>query len=153
MSCDAAAALFLFFASASPGQPTMAVPAIAQAPVSVATEPLFADIILRARGLAADVTDYRAKVAADQPADFSPFGAKVAELSELDMKGHLVLKERGIDGDLKCILRGISQDLTVKLADLTAASGKTAQEQALKEMGYLLRDNVEVIVAPPAPPV
>ena len=85
--------------------------------------------------------------------DFSAFGGKIAELSKLDMQGHLTLAERGTDGDLKCILRGISQDLTVKMADLVAASNKTAREGALKEMGYLLRDNVEVILAPPAPPV
>jgi hypothetical protein len=31
------------------------------------------------------------------------------------MKGHVTLKERGAVDDLKCILRGISQDLTEKL--------------------------------------
>ena len=75
MSCDAAAALFLFFASASPGQAPAIAPAVTvAAPTSVATEPLF------------------------------------------------------------------------------AASTTTARDGALKEMGYLLRDNVEVILAPPSPP-
>lgn len=152
MSCDAAAALFLFFASASPGQPAVATPAIVAAPPSVATEPLFADIVVRAKGLQADVTDFRSKLAAGQAMDLTAFGGKIAELSKLDMQGHLTLAERGTDGDLKCILRGISQDLTVKMADLVAASTKPARDGALKEMSYLLRDNVEVIVAPPAPP-
>ena len=60
MSCDAAAALFLFFASATPGQVPAVTPAVAMAPASVAAEPLFADIVVRARGLEAEVKDYRA---------------------------------------------------------------------------------------------
>ena len=154
MSCDAAAALFLFFASTAPGQTPIATPAVAvAAPASVAGEPLFADIVSRAKGLEAEVKDYRAKIAGGQAMDFTAFGGRIAELSKLDMQGHLTLAERGTDGDLKCILRGISQDLTVKMADLAAASTASARDGALKEMGYLLRDNVEVILAPPAPPV
>ncbi len=42
---------------------------------------------------------------------FDAFGLKIGELSDLDMKGHVTLKERGAVDDLKCILRGISQDL------------------------------------------
>ena len=153
MSCDAAAALFLFFASASPGQgPAMAPAVTVAAPPSVATEPLFADIVLRAKGLEADVKNFRTRLSGGQAMDFSAFSGKISELSKLDMQGHLTLAERGTDGDLKCILRGISQDLTVKMADLVAASTPTARDGALKEMGYLLRDNVEVILAPPAPP-
>jgi hypothetical protein len=154
MSCDAAAALFLFFASTSPGASPAVAPAVTVAPpTSVATEPLFADIVVRAKGLEAEVKDYRAKVAGGQAMDLAAFGGKIAELSKLDMQGHLTLAERGTDGDLKCILRGISQDLTVKMNDLVAAATPTARDGALKEMGYLLRDNVEVILAPPAPPV
>jgi hypothetical protein len=69
------------------------------------------------------------------------------------MQGHVELAKRGTDGDLKCILRGISQDLPKKLADLTAAKTGPDQDQALRDMSYLLNDNVEVITAPPAPPV
>jgi len=77
----------------------------------------------------------------------------VGELAALDMKGHLELAQRGVDGDLKCILKGISQDLGVKLRDLGQAASGAAQDQALRDMAYLLNDNVEVITAPPAPPV
>lgn len=153
MSCDAAAALFLFFASATPGAAPALTPAVAAAPQSVATEPLFADIVLRARGLETEVKDYRARLASEQLTDFTSFRGKVAELAALDMEGHLALAKRGTDGDLKCILKGISQDLGVKMADLVAAADKSARDKALKEMSYLLRDNVEVILAPPAPPV
>lgn len=155
MSCDAAAAIFLFFASTGPvaSGPTLA-PAIASTPAPVSGEALFIDIVARAKALQKVVDAARVKVAAggDLP-DLGFLGSKVAELSALDMQGHLVLKERGGDSDLKCILRGISQDLTVKMADLSAARDKGPRDKALREMGYLLNDNVEVILAPPAPPV
>ena len=60
---------------------------------------------------------------------------------------------RGTDGDLKCILRGIAQDLPVRLKEVETASDQRARDMALKEMFWLLRDNVEVITAPPAAPV
>ena len=65
------------------------------------------------------------------------------------MKGHLELAKRGTDGDLKCILRGISQDLPKRLDDLMKADKPDTRDDALKEMSYLLRDNVEVITTPP----
>jgi hypothetical protein len=69
------------------------------------------------------------------------------------MQGHLILKERGTDGDLKCILRGISEDMPKKLDAVEAAATPAARRVALDELAYLLNDNVEVITAPPAPPV
>lgn len=67
------------------------------------------------------------------------------------MKGHVTLRERGAVDDLKCILRGISQDLPEKLAAVRAATTLKAQDLALRDMVYLLNDNVEVITAPPRP--
>ncbi|OYX33635.1 MAG: hypothetical protein B7Y99_07090, partial [Caulobacterales bacterium 32-69-10] len=81
------------------------------------------------------------------------FEKKVAALSDADMKGHLELAKRGTDGDLKCILRGISQDLPKKLDELMKAATPATQEIALRDMAYLLVDNVEVITAPPQPEV
>lgn len=162
MSCDVAAAAFLFLASAGPGPatPVLRIDApAAAAPISpLAREPLFADIIKRAAQLKVDTEAYRkqtSKAAAGPLAlpRFDDFQARIAALSDLDMKGHLELAKRGTDGDLKCILRGISQDLPKKLADLTAAKTGPDQDQALRDMSYLLNDNVEVITAPPAPPV
>ena len=69
------------------------------------------------------------------------------------MKGHEELAKRGTDGDLKCILKGISMDLGKKLSELVQAPTGAAQDVALRDMAYLLNDNVEVITAPPAPPV
>jgi hypothetical protein len=63
----------------------------------------------------------------------------------------VTLKERGAVDDLKCILRGISQDLPEKLKAVGAATTIKAQDLALRDMVYLLNDNVEVITAPPQP--
>lgn len=162
MSCDAAAAAFLFLASASPAGPQPAsFPAVAAsapaAPVSVAREPLFTDIVARAGRLKAQVERYRTpelktSAAPERLPGFDRFQAQIGELADLDMKGHLELAKTGQDGDLKCILKGISQDLPLKLKDLISAPTGAAQDVALRDMAYLLRDNVEVITAPPTPP-
>ncbi len=82
-----------------------------------------------------------------------PESVTVEALAALDAQGHFDLKARNVDGDLKCILKGIAEDLPQRLSDLQAATTDQARAEALKEMGYLLNDNVEVITAPPKPPV
>ncbi|MCY1646277.1 hypothetical protein OVA11_04095 [Caulobacter sp. SL161] len=162
MSCDAVAfSAMLWMASFNPGQGAGPMPAVAQAPAvpaSVAGEPLFIDIVKRARQLKAQTEAYRAHLAKADPAGaaaslkaFDAFTGKISELAALDMKGHLTLKERGAVDDLKCILRGISQDLPEKLSAMRAATTIKAQDLALRDMAYLLNDNVEVIIAPPRP--
>lgn len=146
MSCDAAASLaFLWLASTSP---VPSGPALATPPTAVAQEALFADIVRRAGALKIQVDG----VLAGQtlPSDFK---ARIGELAALDMQGHLLLAQRGTDGDLKCILRGISQDLPLKLEAMAAAATPKDRDQALRDMAYLLNDNVEVITAPPSAPV
>jgi len=154
MSCDIAAAAFLFLA-ASGGAPTPAH-APAAATSSVAKEPLYADIVGRAGRLKGEVEGLR-KLGKGQDAivlpGFEAFSAEIASLADLDMKGHLDLAQRGTDGDLKCILKGISMDLGKRIAELKAAKSWRDQDGALRDMAYLLNDNVEVITAPPAPPV
>lgn len=148
MSCDAVAAVaFFWLASTGPTHPTTTY-AMAR-PAAVAHEPMFVDIVQRAGRLKAQVAAFQGN---DKPIS-AGFKIQVSELSALDMKGHLLLAKRGTDGDLKCILRGISQDLPVKLTAVTTAPDRKTRDVALKEMGYLLRDNVEVITAPPTPPV
>ena len=120
MSCDALAlTAMLFLASTGAGPALNTTPAPAVSTLGVAQEPLFAEIVSRARSLKADVENFRTTGAlinglAGDPA-YAAFKARIAELAELDMKGHLALAARGTDGDLKCILRGISQDLPVRL--------------------------------------
>jgi len=158
MSCSAVAfSAFLWLAStgSAPAEPA---PAVATAPASVAGEPLFADIVRRAGGLKAAAEAYRKALPSDPTAAAAPlqafaaFQARIGELSALDMKGHVTLKERGAVDDLKCILRGISQDLPEKLNAVGAAKTVKDQDLALRDMVYLLNDNVEVITAPPTPP-
>jgi hypothetical protein len=155
MSCDAAAAaVSLWLAAASPWQapaPLLLVdsPQAAAPSAGVAAEPLFIDIVQRAKRLKAQADSYHKGAGAVPEA----FRTGVHELSDLDMKGHVTLAARGTDGDLKCILKGISQDLPLKLAALDAATTPKDRDMALTDMSYLLNDNVEVITAPPKPPV
>ncbi|HEY3695537.1 hypothetical protein [Phenylobacterium sp.] len=151
MSCDAAAAaVYLWLAAASPMAATpVTSPQVAAPSGAVAYEPLFADIVQRARRLKSEVEGFRAAHGAVPEA----FRTEVRALSDLDMKGHVTLAARGTDGDLKCILKGISQDLPLKLEALDAAKSPKDRDMALADLAYLLNDNVEVITAPPKPPV
>lgn len=159
MSCSAVAfSAFLWLASTGSAPVGVAQAPAAAAPASVASEPLFADIVRRAGGLKTQTEAYRKGLPGDPTTaaapleGFADFRARIDALSALDMKGHLALKERGAVDDLKCILRGISQDLPEKLAAVGAAKTVKDQDQALRDMVYLLNDNVEVITAPPTPP-
>ncbi|MFN3512182.1 MAG: hypothetical protein ACK41C_04000 [Phenylobacterium sp.] len=117
-------------------------------PPAMAHEPLFADIVSRAKALHAQVEAVRG--GAPLGGDFK---RQIGELAELDMQAHRTLAERDLDGDLKCILRGIAEDLPEKLAALEAATDAKGRDMALRDMAYLLKDNVEVILAPPQAPV
>ena len=145
MSCSAAAMISALWLAAAPAG---AAPA-ASPPAVVSAEPLFADIVRRAGALKAEVEAFKG-TAVPIPAAFK---AKVGELADLDMQGHRSLAERGLDGDLKCILRGIAEDLPLKLKALDEAKTPQDRDSAVADMGYLLNDNVEVITAPPQAPV
>ena len=158
MSYDAVASLFLFFAASGPvpADHHLLRVADAVAPTSVAAEPMFAEIIARASSLKAQIAAYRDSVKANPAAPlagFDGFKANIALLAAQDQAGSDELRKRGGDSDLKCILHGISQDLPKRLNELAVASGAGDRDKALREMSYLLNDNVEVITAPPAPPV
>lgn len=154
MSCAVLLALTL-----ATGTPAAASAAAAPAPVSasapLASEPMYADIVGRARLLGLKVEGFKAQAAkgarGGELAGYDAFKAELAELGALNMQGHLDLKARGTDGDLKCILKGIAEDLPVRLSDLEAAKTPEQRVEMLKEIGYLLNDNVEVITSPPGP--
>jgi hypothetical protein len=155
MSCDAAAlAATLWFAATSAVAPPPQMPTASAPPPSVADEPLFAGIVQRASKLKAETAAWEK---APLDTDFehmsgaADFETAVAQLSDLDMQGHVSLVQRGRTDDLKCILKGISQDLPVKLKALETAADPKARHTAVEDMFYLLRDNVEVITAPPQP--
>lgn len=157
MSCGVALAVSLLLSDPNVAIAAAQPPVAPSAPVSVASEPLFADIVARSGGLQGEVRAWLAAGAGDQadfftgPA-FTRFKSQASELAALDMQGHLILKERGTDNDLKCILRGISEDIPVKVAAVEAAPNPAERRVALDELAYLLNDNVEVITAPPQPP-
>jgi hypothetical protein len=148
MSC--AIALAAALVTVDPGVAlAVAEPAAAVvAPVSIASEPLFAEIVARASALRALSQGFAADPAGTGWVDFR---AQATQLAALDMQGHHLLSERGTDGDLKCILRGIAEDMPLKLDAVERAAGPQARALALSELTYLLNDNVEVITTPPQP--
>mgnify|MGYP007112252099 CR=1 FL=1 len=160
MSCGLAIAAVLMLSDPQVAL-AAAQPHTAAVPASVAHEPLFADIVSRS-GALKSVVDGWAAVQLGSKAEpeagffesgaFMTFKAQALDLSERDMQAHLVLKERGTDGDLKCIMRGISEDIPRKVAALEAAPASD-RATALSELAYLLNDNVEVITSPPRPEV
>lgn len=161
MSCDAVAfSALLWLASMGPAQtpdqtPLILTTNVASAPASVAHEPLFADIVRRARSLRSQADGFRRAAhhagSITSLPGYAAFRAQITQLAALDMQGHTTLAQRNSDGDLKCILRGISQDLPTKLQALESAATPAARDLALQEMSALLRDNVEVITSPPQP--
>lgn len=79
---------------------------------------------------------------------FRSYAQDIRTLSERNLKGHMDLKARGTDNDLKCVLKGVSVDLPLKLDAIEAAKTPEALKGALDDMAYLLEDNIEVIVTP-----
>ncbi|AQR60414.1 hypothetical protein BZG35_01130 [Brevundimonas sp. LM2] len=149
MSCGIALAVSLLLSDPTVALAAAQPAAVAGAPVSVASEPLFTDIVTQASALKAIVDAWGPTGAS--PTAFETFKGRAAALSALDLQAHLVLKERGTDGDLKCILRGISEDIPVKIQAVETAATPEARATALSDLAYLLNDNVEVITAPPQP--
>lgn len=154
MSCGIALSLALLMSDPNVAFAAAVAPVVADAPVSVASEPLFVDIVTRSSGLKAIVDAWKSSGAADAPGffsgpDYTGFRTRAEALSTTDMQAHLILKERGTDADLKCILRGISEDIPKKIAAIEAAANPAARAIALDELSYLLNDNVEVITSPP----
>ena len=158
MSCGIILAAALLLSDPSVAE-AAALPAVAaDAPVSVAHEPLFAELVARSGSLKAIVDGWVASGEADADgflggAAFAGFKTQAADLAARDLQGHLVLKERGTDNDLKCILRGISEDMPRKVAAVETATDAAERKVALEELAYLLNDNVEVITSPPKPAV
>lgn len=155
MSCGLAVAAALLLSDPSVAAQAALTPATPP-PSSLSQEPLYADIISRSQALKGVVDAWVAAGAAQNDGfalspEFVAFRAEAAALSERDMAGHIDLRERGTDGDLRCILRGLSEDLTRRVDDVANATDAAARTGALSELSYLLNDNVEVITAPPAP--
>lgn len=130
----------------------LTTPAVAATPTvnPLSKEPFYAAIVRDAGTLKA-----RTMRMAQSPsltlltsAGFKTYAREISTLSERNLKGHLDLKARGTDNDLKCVLKGVSLDLPRKLAAIEAAKTPDALKGALNDMAYLLEDNIEVIVTP-----
>lgn len=145
MSCGVmiAAALMLTDPSAAPPPQ----PPAAETPV--AGEALFMDIVARSRTLKGVVDGWIEN--GFQPAAFAAFRGEAEALAELDMQGHVTLRDRDLDGDLKCILRGIAEDMPGRLDAVQNAPDAAERGVALSELSHLLDDNAAVILAPPQP--
>lgn len=144
MPCAAVAAASLLWLAAAPVTETPRPTIAAEAP-AMGLEALFTDIVARAGRLKAMGEAMRASGAAADPG----FEQGIVELAELDMAAQRRVREIGVDGDLACILRGIAEDLPVKLAALRLSSAPEDRDLALRELIYLLNDNIEVVVTPP----
>ena len=158
MSCGVALAVSLLLSDPNVAMAAALPPPAADAPVSVAGEPLFANIVLRAGALRSVVRQWSTNLASTPDwymgrSELERFTVETTDLAALDMQGHVILKDRGTDGDLKCILRGIAEDMPLKVAAVTAAATNAERRVALDELAHLLNDNVEVITAPPQPEV
>ena len=157
MSCGVALAVSLLLSDPNVALAAAVPPPAADAPVSVAGEPLFANIVLRAGALRSVVRQWSDNLASTPEwymgsGELERFTVETTDLAALDMQGHVILKDRGTDGDLKCILRGISEDMPTKVEAVRLAATPAPRRVALEELAYLLNDNVEVITAPPQPP-
>jgi hypothetical protein len=145
MSCAILGAVMLLLTPVSAEAPATSDNVTVSA---LSREPLYADIVQRARGLHGQVKLWQGE-GRIPAAKMAQFERDLTALAERDMKAHHDLAKRGTDGDLKCILKGISEDLQVKLSALKQASDDTTRRTTLEDMGYLLNDNVEVITTPP----
>ncbi len=126
----------------------------------MANQPLFKDIVKQAKSLKSEVNGHIKAGEKKNPTDpawaianFDAFKLRVTTLSTIDQQGSQYLVDHNLDHDLKCIMHGISQDLIKRLDEVASAKDVRGQIAALKEMSYLLNDNVEVITSPPIPPV
>lgn len=121
----------------------------ASAEAPVAGDSLFQDIVSRSQTLKG-VVDGWIETGFDAAA-FAGFRQDAEALAALDMQGHVSLRERNVDGDLKCILRGIAEDMPGRLDAVQNAPDDRERGVALSELSHLLDDNAAVILAPPQP--
>ena len=130
---------------------TASVPADADKAVSaISREPFYAGIVTRAGELEHRTDGFAAKPSLRLLGEprFAAYAHDIQALSDADMKGHLDLKARGTDNDLKCIMMGVSLDLPKKLSAIRAARSDAELGTALTHMSALLSDNIDVIVTP-----
>lgn len=141
------------FLAALLGLVTVAAPSCASSPHVSATsaisrEPFYAGLVTRAEALKAQTEGFAPALSVRNQPSFEAYVRDVRALAEDDMKAHLDLKARGTDSDLKCILKGVSLDLNIKMDAILAAQSDADAAKAYQDMSLLLGDNIDVIVTP-----
>ena len=149
MSCAVMIAAALLAAEPAAAAAAAAAPTQSEAEAPVAREALFMHIVSRSRMLKGIVDGWIAE--GFQPGAFPAFRAEAEDLAAMNMRGHVTLHERNLAGDLKCILRGISEDMPGRLDAVQDAPDEAERRVALSELSHLLDDNAAVILAPPQP--
>lgn len=145
------AALFVLLSAALLAQPASGLRGADTPAVSaVSQEPFYADIVARAGRLKSQTEGFAraATPALRGKAAFKAYAQAIRDLSASDLKGHNDLKARGSDNDLKCIMKGLSLDLNIKMDAIVAARSDKDLKTALGNMADLLGDNIDVIVTP-----
>jgi len=139
------AAILAVFLTVLPYGATAAEPVNA-----VSREPLYAGLVKSAKKLKAETDRLAVRPALGtlRTARFKTYARDIHALSANDLKGHYVLRDRGTDNDLKCILMGVSRDLEIKMTTIETAKTDAELGTAFHDMSQLLSDNVDVIMAP-----
>ncbi len=128
------------------GKPVLAATPPARSAIS--QEPFFAGLVTEAGRLKAETEAFKPSTAMVSQPDFQTYAQAIRALSAGDLQGHMTLKARGTDRDLKCILTGLSRDLPLKLTAIQSAKSDADMKTALTNMSELLSDNIDVIVTP-----
>jgi len=154
MSCGLALATALLLANPDVALAASLDPASVPADLTgLAAEPLFVDIVSRSGRLKGVAEGWAASGAVHAPGfltggEWLGFRTEARALGELNLQGHLILTSRESEGDMACILRGLSDDLPVRLTDMEAADTPGARDLALAELVHLFDDNIAVITSP-----
>ncbi|MBW8880388.1 MAG: hypothetical protein JF615_02885 [Asticcacaulis sp.] len=126
----------------------LALPVGAQETSAISHEPFYVGLISQAERLKVETDGFTPSLSAREQPAFQAYTQDIRTLSDGDLAGHLDLKKRGTDSDLKCILKGVSLDLNIKMDAILAATSDAEMKGALDDMSHLLSDNVDVIVTP-----
>lgn len=154
MSCGLALATALMLANPDVALAASLDPATLPTDLTgLASEPLFMDIVSWSGRLKGVAEGWAATGAIHAPGfltgpEWLNFRTEASALGDLNLQGHLILKSRESEGDMTCILRGLSEDLPVRLADMEAADTPGARDLALAELVHLFDDNIAVITSP-----
>ncbi|MGA9657632.1 MAG: hypothetical protein WBQ60_00825 [Asticcacaulis sp.] len=142
---------------ASLADPVPAAPSAASAPPlsppvsAISFEPFFADIVKHADTLKKETETFNADKPSLELLKTSAFKTYIHDMKNLStnvMKGHLILKKRGTDNDLKCITMGLTIDLDIKRNALLASANDAELSDNLTKTASLLSDVHDVIVTP-----